>query len=620
MKTLYKTTAILAGVLISGTASAGWFDDVIDWVDDNIVDPIEDAVETVVTFTGEAIDWVEGAVYTVGDFVIDSAEDLAGYYEIVEDATSDTGYSSSGGLDFSAPTSPAADSGTLVVATYNVHGFPEALNGISDSEARQISTMMENWAWDIGALQEDWVVNDALMQNLTTLTYPSRSRHYAGDATTFGDGLLTIAGHDSFGQKIHREEFNDCYGTLWEYIQGKVNSPDCQADKGFTMAAVQLASDMTVHVYNTHLNTAGIESINKSQLNQIENYMLANSAGYPVILMGDFNMRYSNSMQAGLLDNFLANTGLTMTCDKNCSTSRIDHIMYRGNSQSRIELSSETTLDDNGLSDHKPRQATLAWARKNVNSYSLGGVDENADTTGEDELCGGNTLGNIVLADVTSYNGSDPSVLRMYSSSGTCYVKIQEDESNDSETGHANETVDVIALTDNFPYGETGVISTDENWKTVNLNNNYANPVVIAFSPTMNGGDPATVMLRNISGNSFETSVQEFEWDDRNHINEDIHYLVIEAGIYNIDGRTLIAGVESVTTTLNGNAVQHTVNTGLANYKVVTTVQNSDSSYILDTEVKRSSNSFTMGFMPEEAKDHSGATISGQIGYIALED
>ena len=253
-------------------------------------------------------------------------------------------------------------------------------------------------------------------------------------------------------------------------------------------------------------------------------------------------------------------------------------------------------------------------------SFTMGSVDENADATGQAAYCGGNSEGNIVLAGSSSLNGSDPSVVRMYPNSGNCYVVIQEEQSNDSETAHANESVDVIAFTEYFPYGETGKVSTDEKWVTVNLNGSYTNPVVVAFVATMVGSDPALAQVRNIGSSSFDLSLQEFDSDDGGHYDEEIHYVVLEEGTYQVGGKTLIAGTESVSTYLNGSATQHTVSTGLSNYKVVAMPQSQDSTYVVGVEVDRNSNSFDVGFMPEESKDHSGNYINGTIGYIVLED
>ncbi|MFX0141345.1 MAG: hypothetical protein ACFFDN_47345 [Candidatus Hodarchaeota archaeon] len=49
----------------------GWFDDVVDWVEDNVVDPIVDAGE-------DAVDWVEDNVV---DPIVDAVDDIADYVQ-----------------------------------------------------------------------------------------------------------------------------------------------------------------------------------------------------------------------------------------------------------------------------------------------------------------------------------------------------------------------------------------------------------------------------------------------------------------------------------------------------------------------------------------------------------
>lgn len=75
-------------------------------------------------------------------------------------------------------------------------------------------------------------------------------------------------------------------------------------------------------------------------------------------------------------------------------------------------------------------------------------------------------------------------------------------------------------------------------WASVSLMQSYTNPIVIAKPPTINGGKPSVVRIKNVSGTGFSISLQEWEHQDGNHTNEDVSYIVIEAG-----GHTLSNGI-----------------------------------------------------------------------------
>ena len=77
------------------------------------------------------------------------------------------------------------------------------------------------------------------------------------------------------------------------------------------------------------------------------------------------------------------------------------------------------------------------------------------------------------------------------------------------QMGHVGATSNHVAM------AETGDVSLTADWLTVSLNNYYFKPVVIAGSPTANGGDTATVRVRNVrhgqgcAGWCFDIKIQE---------------------------------------------------------------------------------------------------------------
>ncbi|MEO9592690.1 S8 family peptidase, partial [Rhodopirellula bahusiensis] len=95
--------------------------------------------------------------------------------------------------------------------------------------------------------------------------------------------------------------------------------------------------------------------------------------------------------------------------------------------------------------------------------------------------------------------------------------------------------------------GESGTFRVDQDWKTIQLQNAYVDPVVIASPASFGGSDPVTVRVRNVTSNSFQVRLQEWDYDDGNHSLETVSYLVVEKGSYALpDGRVLHAGTTSV--------------------------------------------------------------------------
>jgi len=109
---------------------------------------------------------------------------------------------------------------------------------------------------------------------------------------------------------------------------------------------------------------------------------------------------------------------------------------------------------------------------------------------------------------------------------------------------------------DNITWGEnavtyeTGVVDSVNGWTTVNLDNSYNEPVVIATG--QEGADisldveKSRPRIRDISSNSFEVIVTN---DVGSTVTEDVGYLVMEKGHWIIDGVEVEAGTYNVTST-----------------------------------------------------------------------
>lgn len=95
--------------------------------------------------------------------------------------------------------------------------------------------------------------------------------------------------------------------------------------------------------------------------------------------------------------------------------------------------------------------------------------------------------------------------------------------------------------------GESGLVSINHIWKTVRLDHEYVNPVVIAGPATRNGGDPLTIRVRNVTSREFQIRLDEWDYLDGRHSFEDVGWIVVEAGRYELpNGMVVVAGRTSV--------------------------------------------------------------------------
>jgi hypothetical protein len=150
--------------------------------------------------------------------------------------------------------------------------------------------------------------------------------------------------------------------------------------------------------------------------------------------------------------------------------------------------------------------------------------------------------------DFSSYQTSQVS-FRFVATSGTSW---RSDIALDNIVFDAEiVTVEVI--------GEVGRVSLDHNNVTVNFQNSYTNPIIVAGPPTLDGGHPTTVRISNITSTGFDIRLDEYEYLDEWHVVERLAYMVMEAGEYTLEDSTqVIAG-------------GITANSGFSNYSMGTT-------------------------------------------------
>ncbi|MGP3984571.1 jacalin-like lectin [Streptomyces sp. KR80] len=278
------------------------------------------------------------------------------------------------GLTASGATSAAADdtSGTFNVLTYNIAGLPLGL-GDSDPEKNTPLIGQRLGAYDIVNVQEDFNYHASLYAN---------DRHTHRTATSggagFGDGLNTLS--DYVFDDSQRVRWNDCTGT------------NCLTPKGFTLARVRLAEGVLVDLYNVHTNADSDDAAlaaRRANIEQLSDFIQANSSGNAVIVMGDTNTRYTRT--GDNIRTLVSENGLTdawvqlvrggsappagseaLLCDRAAPTNTcevVDKVFYRSGplvnlTATRYNNDWQKFLDSDGkhLSDHFPHTVDFSWS------------------------------------------------------------------------------------------------------------------------------------------------------------------------------------------------------------------------------------------------------------------
>ncbi|CAL9594289.1 jacalin-like lectin [Streptomyces sp. enrichment culture] len=274
------------------------------------------------------------------------------------------------GLAAASPPAAAAD-GSFDVLTYNIAGLPLGL-GDSDPETNTPLIGQRLGPYDIVNVQEDFNYHASLYAHDT---HPHRTPTSGGAA--FGDGLNTLS---SFAyEDFQRVRWNACTGT------------NCLTPKGFSLARVRLAEGVHVDVYNVHTNADSDEAAlaaRRANIEQLSDFIRANSAGNAVIVMGDTNTRYTRAgdnirtliSENGLRDPWvdLVRGGTPPTqgadpllCDAAAPTDDcevVDKVLYRGSELVRLDATryhndwaSFLRSDGTHLSDHFPHTVGFSY-------------------------------------------------------------------------------------------------------------------------------------------------------------------------------------------------------------------------------------------------------------------
>jgi hypothetical protein len=271
-------------------------------------------------------------------------------------------------------------SGSFSALTYNVAGLPD---GISSSHPLLYSSLISPHlnAFDIVHLQEDFCYHDSIMLY-------NNHRQVAAALPCIGDGLTTLTNFAI--RKFERVKWTNCTGA------------DCLSLKGFSYTKIALAAGVTIDFYNIHCNAGSSqESIDARRKNiaQFLRYMLEKSTGEPIIVMGDFNHKYTRvgdstrvMLDLGFSDPWLdlitqgvvptmGNAPLQDCYPVNTSSTceGVDKVFYRGTSDMQLSVVAYKYGDDNRfyyqgddtqpLSDHSPLALVFEFNYKENRSF-----------------------------------------------------------------------------------------------------------------------------------------------------------------------------------------------------------------------------------------------------------
>jgi hypothetical protein len=262
--------------------------------------------------------------------------------------------------------------GDIWALCYNVAGLPAGISSSLPTRNLVLISPLIN-EFDIVHVQEDFCYHDSLLLHNThnTVTTP---------IPCIGDGLNTFTNYKI--KEFERVAWTDC------------TAADCLSMKGFTYSKIEVEKGVTIDFYNIHCNAGSeIASIDarRANMKQFLAYMLPKSANEAVIIMGDFNQRYTRvgDTLAVLLDlgftdpwiSLVRNNVVPVNGDpalQGCSPSFsvasceiVDKAFYRSSEEISLQATYYQYSDDldffyegdlsQPLSDHEPLQLKIEY-------------------------------------------------------------------------------------------------------------------------------------------------------------------------------------------------------------------------------------------------------------------
>ncbi len=146
----------------------------------------------------------------------------------------------------------------------------------------------------------------------------------------------------------------------------------------------------------------------------------------------------------------------------------------------------------------------------------------------------------LLLANPVTNNEVDPVVVRYDNLTQTDVdVWLQEEMSLDPENTHDEEVVAYAAFAQagevlsasGEVIGEVGSVALTHQAVTIQLQHRYHNPVVVATGLSTNDGEPVLLRVTDVQPQQFTIRLQEWDYQDGNHAEENATWLVIEGSL-----------------------------------------------------------------------------------------
>ena len=308
-----------------------------------------------------------------------------------------------------------------------------------------------------------------------------------------------------------------------------------------------------------------------------------------------------------------------------------------GTGSFQVTMQEEERLNGGGHA-----QETIGWIAVDSGDSNVGGTQISSGLTANifTDKSKNHAFSNsfesapTLLTKLATFDGADPANSRIQTVSNAGFrAMVQEETSSDSEVFHTSESLAFLALDgtsgtlEGTAYqptqtiGEYGQISVNHQWTSIDLTNTYTSPIVITSDPTIKGGDPTVVRLRNIDSNSFDLRLQEPNYEDGSHTNEVISYVVLEEGTWDLTDGTQIAAGSKDTDKLStrGREKISFDDTFINGPAVLTQIQTFNGSDWVTTRTDAiSGESFKVTMQEEERINASGHKYE-TIGWVAID-
>ncbi|MCH2229774.1 MAG: T9SS type A sorting domain-containing protein [Crocinitomicaceae bacterium] len=166
---------------------------------------------------------------------------------------------------------------------------------------------------------------------------------------------------------------------------------------------------------------------------------------------------------------------------------------------------------------------------------------------------------------------------------------------------------------------ETGSVVINHTTTSVSFNNTFADPVVIALPPTINGAHQSTINIFNVTTGGFDLNIQEADNMDGSHTTETVHYIVVEKGNHTFpDGTNIQAGtISSASLTFQNINFSDPYPLTPAIFTQVQT-NNSSTNYLKTRQRNATINSFDVKLERGESTNTTAPSASEEIGYVSI--